>query len=201
MSLPFQRDMLRVVEYRTFDRVGGSGELEFDGRIVAATNADLPAMISQGEFLPDLYDRIAFEVIRVPPLYEREGDVELLAHYFLERFSSEVPALRGRLISDEALEQLREYRFPGNVRELKNLIERAVLRNTTQEITSEDIGLLPAEPARELESPFKQRIREFERKLVREALAEAKGNQAGAARLLGLPYHQMRYYAKKYGEA
>jgi len=203
MSLPFQRDLLRVVEYRRFTRVGGTREIAFEGRVVAATNADLEKHISDGRFLADLYDRLAFEVIRVPPLRERQGDIEILAQHFLEEFMREVPAFLGKRLAPEVVDLLCDYHFPGNVRELKNIIERAVSRDTTNELTAEDIGLLPSsqrEGVEASESTFKVRVKEFERQLILGALEEAKGNQAEAARLLGLSYHQMRYYAKKYAK-
>ena len=102
MSLPFQRKILRTVEYGTFLRVGGQAERRVDVRVVAATNADLRARIREGTFLPDLYDRLAFEVIDVPPLRQRPGDVELLAAHFFERFMREVPAFHGKVLTEDA---------------------------------------------------------------------------------------------------
>jgi DNA-binding NtrC family response regulator len=203
MSLPFQRDLLRVAEYRVFTRVGGSREIPFAGRIVAATNADLRQKIERGEFLADLYDRIAFEVIQVPPLRDREGDVEVLASHFLDVFIREVPAFRGKRISSEALALLGRYHFPGNVRELKTIIERAMCRDSRGELTAEDLGLVPAAATARAASPLrpgslKERVAAYERQLVLEALDAALGNQAEAARRLGLSYHQMRYFARKY---
>ena len=96
MSLPFQQKILRVVEYGTFTRVGGTKELRTEARVIAATNSDLKEKMKKGEFLPDLYDRIGFEVIKVPPLREREGDVEVLARHFLNQFAREIPAFRGK---------------------------------------------------------------------------------------------------------
>lgn len=201
MSLPFQRDILRVVEYRSFVRVGGTQELPFEGRIVAATNADLLAKIEAKEFLADLYDRLAFEVIRVPPLRERNGDVDVLATFFFEMFMREVPAFHGKTISSEALALLKSYGFPGNVRELKTIIERAVCHDTTNELTPEDIGPLTSSATAHGSGTLKEMVEAYERGLVLEALHRAHGNQAEAARQLGLSYHQIRYYAKKYLEA
>jgi DNA-binding NtrC family response regulator len=199
MSLPFQQKILRVVEYGAFLRVGGTEELSADARILAATNADLEDRMSRGEFLRDLYDRLAFEVIRVPALRERQGDVEVLANHFLEQFMREVPTFRGKALTDDALELLRSYSFPGNVRELKNIIERAVYRDTTNELGPEDLDIEPVTLAHhQPKSPFKQRVEAFERQLIHDALEAARGNQAQAARSLGLAYHQLRYYLKKY---
>lgn len=127
MSLPFQRKILRTVEYGTFLRVGGHAERSVSVRVVAATNADLRARMSEGTFLPDLYDRLAFEVIDVPPLRDRPGDVDVLARHFFERFMSEVPAFHGKVLTEDGLEALRHYAFPGNVRELRTVIERACI--------------------------------------------------------------------------
>ncbi|MGD8377534.1 MAG: sigma-54 dependent transcriptional regulator, partial [Acidobacteriota bacterium] len=141
MSLPFQQKILRVVEYGVFRRVGGGEEVRTTARIVAATNLDLEEKMRAGEFLRDLYDRLAFEVLRVPPLRARGGDIPLLAREFLDRFGQEIPAFQGKTLAPEALGALERYDFPGNVRELKNIIERAAYKDTTDEITPEDIDL------------------------------------------------------------
>jgi len=199
MSLPFQQKILRVVEYGAFLRVGGTEELTADARVLAATNADLEDRMSRGEFLRDLYDRLAFEEIRVPALRERQGDLEVLANHFLEQFMREVPAFRGKALTEDALELLRSYSFPGNVRELKNIIERAVYRDTTNEVEPEDLDIDQTTLAqRQPGSPFKRRVEALERQLIHDALEAAAGNQAQAARALGLAYHQLRYYVKKY---
>jgi len=201
MSLPFQQKILRVVEYGTFTRVGGTGELATDARIVAATNTDLKQRMLAGEFLSDLYDRLTFEIIRVPPLREREGDVELIARSFLDRFMREIPALRGKLLSRSAIEVLSDYPFPGNVRELKNIIERAAYRDTTNEITPEDIGMLPAPEPLAGAGGFEDKVEAYKRQLIMKALEAAGGNQTKAAGIAGLSYHQFRYYYRKYAGA
>jgi DNA-binding NtrC family response regulator len=199
MPLSFQQKILRVVEYGTFTRVGGSTERKTSARIVAATNADLRERIDSGEFLGDLYDRLAFEVIDVPPLRERPGDIEILGRIFLDLFADEIPAFRGKRLSEAAVEQLRDYPFPGNVRELKNLIERAAYRDTTHEMTPEDIGLLgPAAPRPSGAVDFKSQVEGFSRQLIERALEASGGNQAAAARSLGLTYDQFRHYRRKY---
>jgi DNA-binding NtrC family response regulator len=197
MPLAFQQKILRVVEYGTFTRVGGAAERKTSARVIAATNADLRKKIDDGEFLGDLYDRLAFEVIRVPALRERPGDIPILAHLFLRQFADEIPAFRGKRLADSALEMLREYAFPGNVRELKNIIERAAYRDTTNEITPEDIGLLPRAELAGRGGSFKEQVFAFRRKLIESALRETKGNQAEAARRLGLSYDQFRHYHRK----
>jgi DNA-binding NtrC family response regulator len=201
MSLPFQQKVLRAVEYGTFTRVGGASEIQVDVRIIAATNADLKAAIAAGRFLADLGDRLAFEEILLPPLRQRQGDVEILAQHFLTEFMREIPALGGKRLGAKALEVLRRYEMPGNVRELKNLIERAAYRGTANEIMPEDIGLEPGPAAGGPGGTFQERVEAFRGGLIRQALQEAAGNRARAARLLGLSYHQFRYYHRKYGAA
>ena len=197
MSAAFQRKILRAVEYGAFLRVGGQREQRVDVRIVAATNADLEARVAEGTFLPDLYDRMAFEVIRVPALRDRPGDIEILARHFFLRFMNEVPAFHGKTLSQDALDVLRHYDFPGNVRELRTIIERAVYRDTTAELTAEDIGELGRASSRAA-GTFHEQLEALERRLVHEAMDAASGNGAEAARGLGLAYHQLRYYLKKH---
>jgi DNA-binding NtrC family response regulator len=198
MPLAFQQKILRVIEYGTFTRLGGLQELRPDARIVTATNTDLEQAIAKGRFLQDLYDRLAFEVVRVPPLRERAGDIEILAHHFLDEFLKEVPALGTKGVSPAALVVLKGYRFPGNVRELKSTIERAAYRDRTNQIDPEDIDL-PAAPAAPEGATFHERVEAFERRQVLDALAGAGGNQTRAAQALGLSYDQFRHYYRKYG--
>jgi len=199
MSLSFQRKILRVVEYGTFTRVGGSSEIQVNTRIVAATNSDLRQLIADGEFLHDLYDRLSFEVIEVPPLRQREGDVAILARHFLNEFMKEIPSLSGKRLSQAALKLLNKYEFPGNIRELKNIIERSAYRDTTNEITPEDLGMLPQKQPELNGETFHEKVEAFQKRLITEALGTAGGNQASAARTIGLSYHQFRYFLKKYG--
>jgi len=198
MALAFQEKILRVVEYGTFTRVGGTAERKTSARIIAATNRNLEEMIAAGEFVADLYDRLTFETIHVPPLRQREGDVEVLARYFLDQFAREIPAFGGKTLSPAAISILRSYRFPGNVRELKNLIERAAFHDTTDEITPEDIGMLPHGELSSQSGSFYEKLEAFGRRLIEDALRTCGGNQAQAARNLGLSYHQLRYCRKKY---
>ena len=198
MSLPFQEKILRVVEYGTFTRVGGHTERNTSCRIIAATNRDMNRMIGDGEFLPDLHDRLSFETIHVPPLREREGDIEVLARHFLDQFALETPAFGGKALATSALEAMRAYRFPGNVRELKNLIERAAYHDKTSEITPEDLSLPANKDSAIAGGSFQEKVDRFSRRLIAEAMRGAKNNQAQAARNLGLSYHQFRYYHKKH---
>ncbi len=196
MPVPFQQKILRTVEYQTFTRIGGTHEIRSTARVLAASNSDLAEGVRQGWFLPDLYDRLAFEVVRVPPLRERQGDVELLARHFLTAFLREVPSLGEKTWAADALAALDHYLFPGNVRELKTIVERAAYRDTTREINLEDLDL--SSPEQPGGGTFRERVQGFERQLVRDALTASQGNQAEAARRLGLAYHRFRYYAQKY---
>jgi transcriptional regulator with GAF, ATPase, and Fis domain len=198
MSVPFQEKILRVVEYGTFARVGGTTELRSTARVIAATSRDLRQMIGRREFLPDLFDRLTFETLELPPLRQREADVELLARHFLDEFSLELPWLGKKTLSPAALAALRTYRFPGNVRELKNIIERAAYRSAAEEILPADLGLTTPDDLAGQTGTFAERTALFARRLITEALSQSDGNQAAAARSLGLSYHQFRYYLKKY---
>lgn len=198
MSPAFQEKILRIVEYGTFTRVGGTREMKSTGRIIAATNRDLREQIRQGEFLPDLYDRLTFETIHVPPLRQRKGDIPVLAQFFLDQFARETPTFAGKKLSRSAIEALEKYGYPGNVRELKNIIERAAYRDVGNEITPEDLGLLPQEDPASGSGSFQEKLDSLARRLIGDAMKQAGGNQAQAARDLGLSYHQLRYYLKKY---
>jgi DNA-binding NtrC family response regulator len=198
MSLAFQQKILRVVEYGVFTRVGGSKEIHVDVRLISATNADLKSKMNSGQFLRDLYDRLTFEIIHVDPLRDRPEDIEILAQYFLEEFMKEIPALQNKTLSCSALDLLKKYDFPGNVRELKNIIERAAYRDTTNEITPEDLGLNPEQSSALPGGTFEEKVEAFKKNLVVKALADADGNQARAARNLGLSYHKFRYLYNKH---
>jgi psp operon transcriptional activator len=198
MSLAAQQKILRVVEYGSLRRVGGSSDVLVDVRIVAATNADLEAMMERREFLRDLYDRLAFEVIEVPPLRSHPTDIRLLSQHFLDQFMAEVPTFRGKHLGERAIRMLESYSFPGNVRELKNIIERAVYRDTTNEINPEDIGLISSGVSDIPGETFHDRVGAFERKLIVDALEASGGNQSRAAKILGMTYHQFRHFYKKH---
>lgn len=124
MSLEFQAKILRVIEYQQFERVGGEKTIKVDVRIIAATNANLEKDMKEGRFREDLYDRLAFETIWVPPIRERKSDIEPLCYHFMKKLADEIPGVKPKKISPEALSMLMNYNWPGNVRELKYLIER-----------------------------------------------------------------------------
>ncbi len=228
IPLEVQEKILRVVEYSTFERVGGSQPIQVDVRILGATNADLAALAKEERFKPDLLDRLSFEVLFVPPLRERKRDILLLANHFAARMAFELGREEVPHFSQDAVAALERYHWPGNIRELKNVIERAVYRSDEALITQADIIVNPfhspfrtlvAPEARlekqteapvsanpvlpaELENkPFTQAVQELEITLLRKALTATKYNQRKAAQSLGLTYHQFRGLCRKYGDA
>ena len=203
MSVEFQMKILRVLEYQRFSRVAGERELEVDVRVIAATNADLQQAISEGTFRADLYDRLAFEVLPLPPLRERREDLLPLAQHFAERFAREI-GVPCPTLSKEAAALLTAYEFPGNVRELKNVVERAIYRSDGAELSSEQLEA--ALPRREAAvaavnaegKTFVEQIEALERELLVRALAALDWNQKDAAERLGLTYDQFRHMYRKY---
>jgi DNA-binding NtrC family response regulator len=208
MSLEFQAKILRVLEYQRFERVAGSESIQVNVRVIAATNADLKLAMAAGKFRADLYDRLAFEEIHLPPLQQRMEDVPVLAAYFLTRFRAEVAGIAVKEISAEAFDRLAQYDYPGNVRELKNVVERAVYMATGEVLTGSDVeGALPQHSAVASELPFEddpklplpERVDAFEAWLCKDALEKTRFKQKEAATLLGLTYDQFRQRYRKYG--
>ena len=221
-SIPMevQEKILRVVEYSTFERVGGSESVEVDVRIIAATNADLVALAEEGQFKQDLLDRLSFEVLFLPPLRERKEDILLLANHFAARMAFELGREEIPQFSDEAIAALESYSWPGNVRELKNLVERAVYRSDSMLIEDIDFDPFrsphgghrpPKEEGRMVETgrpsiehfmdkSLKEAVRELEIRLLQRTLQKTKYNQRKAAQALGLTYHQFRGLYRKYIE-
>jgi transcriptional regulator with GAF, ATPase, and Fis domain len=208
MSLDFQAKILRVLEYQRFERVAGADTIQVDVRVIAATNADVRQAMEDGRFRRDLYDRLAFQVIELPPLRARPDDIPGLAVHFLSRFREEVSGILVSEISPDALEELSAYDFPGNVRELKNVVERAVYRAEAGVLTGADVrAALPPDRAQSVESatfvddpslPLGARVEAFESALCRDALERARYKQREAAELLGLTYDQFRQRYRKY---
>lgn len=210
-----QEKILRVVEYGSFERVGGSSPVEVDVRILAATNADLAAMAAQGLFKQDLLDRLSFEVLFLPPLRERTGDIMLLANHFAAKMAFEMGRNEVPRFTDAAVAALESYGWPGNVRELKNVVERAVYRSDSSlvgeivfnpfkplESATARGGAKAEKPARGIgNKSLKEAVEELEVRLLRDALEEARFNQRRAAGMLGLRYHQFRGMLKKYKDA
>jgi two-component system nitrogen regulation response regulator GlnG len=208
MPIELQAKLLRVLQEREIDRVGGTRPLPVDVRIVAATNADLTRSVEEGRFRRDLYYRIAVVPIRLPPLREREGDVILLARHFLAKYGEQ---LKGRplALAKDAEPLLLGHAWPGNVRELQNVIQRALLKLAGARLAAKDlIGLLPAAGVQErgvgglIESildgavpdggRYQAALAAIEAPLVAAALARTGGNQLRAAELLGMNRNTLR---------
>jgi len=194
LPLPLQPKLLRVLQDRTFTRVGGTRELEVDVRVIAASNRDLQRATAEGEFRPDLYYRLNVLTIEVPPLRERPADIEPLARRFVEHYGG-LTHHRLEDISPEALALLRAHDWPGNVRELENAVERAVVLAETEVLRPEDLPAPvrrgetgPPEAAGSvwLELGYHSAVREFKRRLLRAALDRHGGVQVQAAKGLDL---------------
>ncbi len=218
-SLSVQEKILRVIEYGSFERVGGNEVQHVDVRLIAATNVDLPELAASGGFRSDLLDRLAFDVVTIPPLRERVDDIALLAEHFARSMARELGRAGFAGFTAEALAQLQAHRWPGNVRELKNVVERSLHRWPRPDDPIEAIVFDPfASPHRPApaslsrlpresggpESPepppgdFHSRTAAFEQRLLSEALAAHHFNQRRTAAALGLTYHQLRHYLKKH---
>jgi psp operon transcriptional activator len=214
-----QEKVLRTVEYGTFERVGGSETLEVDVRIVAATNTDLRDLVKHNRFKADLLDRLSFEVLVLPPLRTRAGDIPMLARHFAARMATELGIEEAPEFSPESMAAMERYAWPGNVRELKNVVERAVYRSAAGRIT--DVVFDPfadsaaregGEPApgeaggvRDREAPgglaglpLKEALRELKLSMLAAALERSRYNQRKAAALLGLTYDQFRGLYRQY---
>ena len=223
-----QEKILRVIEYGEFERLGGSETLQVSVRVVAATNADLPAEAAAGRFREDLLDRLAFDVLTLPPLRERVGDVAMLAAHFGLAMAKtmSLPSFPG--FTQNAMAELEAYAWPGNVRELKNVIERAVAhcldpsepistivfdpfdspfrpktsigRAKAKEVAaSESVEFVEERVTATSVTDFKGAVAAFERQVLSDAMEAARHNQRIAAKRLGLPYHQLRNALRKHG--
>ena len=185
-DLPFslQAKLLRFLQERVFERVGGREEIAVDVRVVCATHQDLATLIKEGRFREDLYYRLSEIVVTIPPIREREGDPTLLAHAFLEKFcKSQGRSFQG--FSTDALQAIEAYRWPGNAREMENFIKRAVIMADGSQITQQDLGLNLSE-AEIAPLNLRQVREEAERKALVRALGRVGGNMLQAAELLGI---------------
>jgi psp operon transcriptional activator len=224
LSMAAQERLLRAVEYGEVTRIGASRPVTVDVRIVAATNADLPRMAEQGTFRADLLDRLSFEVITLPPLRAREGDVIELADYYGRRMSSEIGWDRWPGFSAKAMAVLEAYAWPGNVRELRNVVERAVYRwdfpdKPIAQIVFDpfdspwkpeaDLAVAPTHEAETVQTAsapglapvadLRAAVDAHERALVADALDRHRWHQRRTASALGLTYDQLRHCMKKHG--
>ena len=204
ISASAQVKLLRVLQEREFERVGGAKTVKVNVRLVAATNRDLEQMVKDGEFREDLYYRLNVIPIDLPPLRERGEDIKQLVNFFLER------AIKNHkkrvLITDEAMDKLMMYPWPGNVRELENTIERIVLMGDESGISASDMQLLlPALKSEKLldvckSIPFENRtLEELEKEAIESAIERCGGSSNEAAKMLGITVRQIRYKLEKYG--
>ncbi|MEO5897936.1 MAG: sigma-54 dependent transcriptional regulator [Vicinamibacterales bacterium] len=211
MSQLVQVKLLRILQERTFRRLGGTEEVDADIRIIAATNRDLTRMVAEGRFREDLFYRINVIPLRLPPLRERREDIPLLAEHFASRFAQQMgKKITG--ISGGAMSLLQTYPWPGNIRELENALERAVALERTPSILSESLPELVrsgshavAAAATQQAGGFpdvgfdlEQHVQHIEREYIAEALRRAGGVKVKAAELLGMSFRSFRYYTKKY---
>lgn len=226
LSMGAQERLLRAVEYGEVTRIGSSRPMRVNVRIVAATNEDLPAKAERGEFRADLLDRLSFEVITLPPLRVREGDVEVLSDYFGRRMAAELGWERWPGFAPHVATELTQYPWPGNVRELRNAVERAVYR---WDDWSQPVGHIQFDP---FESPWKpacapaasappaataakpapmadfesiadlrSAVDAHERAILVHALGKHRWNQRHTAKALGLTYDQLRHCIRKHSLA
>ena len=196
---PLQAKLLRFLQERVIERIGGRSEIPVDVRVICATHRDLPELIQAGDFREDLYYRINEATIRVPPLRERQGDTLLLARAFLEKFAAELKRpIKG--FTPPAIEAIEAYNWPGNVRELENRVKRAVIMADGTQISPEDLELPISEGDGE-QDPFNLReVREkAESQAILRALARADGNVSKTAELLGVTRPTLYNLMKKYG--
>ena len=210
-----QEKILRVIEYGEFERVGGSETIRTNVRIIGATNEDLPGLAEKGKFRADLLDRLAFDVITLPPLRERPGDIMTLADHFAVKMAGELGKDVFNGFSENARKELSTYPWPGNVRELKNVVERAVY--TCQDDSKAITGIVfdpfespwrpgvgttadKPEPPKFPNKPydFKKDIQDEEKRRIKNAMELCRFNQKKTAEFLGMTYHQLRGYLRKY---
>jgi psp operon transcriptional activator len=222
LSMAAQERLLRVIEYGEVTRIGASRAMTVDVRIVAATNEDLPAAAEAGRFRPDLLDRLSFEVITLPPLRAREGDVAVLADHFGRRMAAEIGWPQWPGFSAACMAELEAHGWPGNVRELRNVVERAVYRwpepgraigslvfdpfaspwkpKPVMHRASEPVAAVPVAAAGlDGVTDLKSAVDAHEAAIVRSALERFRYNQRATAKGLGLTYDQLRHCMKKHG--
>ena len=204
-----QVKLLRAVQEKTFRRVGSAEDIRVDLRIVSATNKDLSEYVKNGQFREDLYYRLNVIPLRMPSLRERKDDIPILAKYFIEKYSREF-GKEVKTISAYALELLLEYPFPGNVRELENIIERSVAFETSNIILPENLlisedtkycGLLSLYDIPDSGISLNEELAKLERELIQKALLKAHGSKSKASELLKISYDSLHYRSEKLGIA
>ncbi len=197
IPLPLQVKLLRFLQERTIERIGGRKPIAVDTRIVCATHQDLEAMIAAGTFREDLFYRLAEIVVRIPTLSERPGDAILLAKHFLARFAREMnPKVKG--FAPDALAAIDGWPWPGNVRELENRVKRAVIMAEGKLVCAEDLDLRADDGEEEVALNLKSAREQADRRMIRQALARSEGNISSTAKLLGISRPTLYDLLKQY---
>lgn len=197
IPLPLQVKLLRFLQERTIERIGGRSTIQVDTRIVCATHQDLEAMIAEGRFREDLFYRLAEIVVKIPSLAERPGDATLLAKAFLKRFAGEMnPQVKG--FAPDALAAIDGWPWPGNVRELENRVKRAVIMSDGKLVGAEDLDLDDAEGGEAEALNLKSAREQSDRRMIRHALARSEGNISNTAKLLGISRPTLYDLLKQY---
>ncbi|MBP9561031.1 MAG: sigma-54-dependent Fis family transcriptional regulator [Syntrophorhabdaceae bacterium] len=198
MPLILQSKLLRVIQEREIERLGGLYPVKIDVRIIAATNRDLEEEVKKGNFREDLYYRLNVVKIEIPPLRERKTDIPPLLDFFLKRYNERhKKAIKG--LAREARDMLIKYDFPGNVRELENIIERAVILSRGDYLTTEDLSISPSRGAQGRDGTIRDVIGSIEKNMITEALIRNNWVQTKAAASLGMSERVLRYKLNKYG--
>jgi len=188
MSPALQAKLLRALQERQFERVGGTSPIKIDIRLIAATNRNLLEAVKEGKFRPDLYYRLAVVTLTMPPLRERREDIPMLTHNFIKKYAERCQ-VKPKPVSPEALAALQQYDWPGNVRELENALERALVMGASDTVLPEDLPealMEQAELAATDGGKYHPGIKQFKRNLILDAVVAAKGSYVDAAKTLGM---------------
>ena len=195
---PLQAKLLRFLQERVIERIGGRQEIPVDVRIVCATHQDLKALIKEGRFREDLYYRLAEIVVSLPPLRNRQGDAALLAHAFVRRFADEYKR-GGMTLREDAIRAIEKHPWPGNVRELENCIKRAVIMADANQITLDDVGLGSTADEKDVALDLRQAREDAEKRVIIAALGRVDGNVLRAAESLGVSRPTLYDLMYRYG--
>ncbi len=198
LPMSLQAKLLRFLQERVIERIGGRQEIPVDVRIVCATHQDLKALIREGRFREDLYYRLAEIVVTLPPLRQRQGDAALLAHAFVRRFADEYKR-GGMTLREDVIRAIETHPWPGNVRELENCIKRAVIMADGNQLTLEDVGLGEVEGDQDAVLDLRQAREDAEKRVIITALGRADGNVLRAAEMLGVSRPTLYDLMHRYG--